>query len=104
VALRNTSTRKARFWCSEIRLRSVYNLQTLDARSKKWTEELFRKPAPTDFRQFYNFTFDYLKEDKKILLTEEALMVWKMLFTTRWPLLDKWLAFVTVRAVVATVC
>jgi hypothetical protein len=74
---------------------NVYNLQTLDARSKKWTEDLFRKPPPADFRQFYNFTFDYLKEDKKILLTEEALMVWKMLFTGRWPLLEKWLAFVT---------
>lgn len=29
-------------------------------------------------------------------------MVWKMLFTNRWPLLDKWLAFVTVPVVGTT--
>lgn len=70
------------------------NLEAIKKASRQWQVELFRKPSPAEFKTFYGWVFDYLKEDKKILSTDEATLIWGMLFRHRWPLLDKWLAFV----------
>lgn len=69
-------------------------LDSLKKLTRAWQAELFRRPSPAEFKGFYVWVFDYLKEDKKILPTDEATLIWTMLFRHRWPLLDKWLAFV----------
>ena len=62
-------------------------------KTKEWREEL--KNA-AKFKQFYNYVFDYLKEEKKILVMEEALTVWDMLgFNERWPLFGRWVQYLS---------
>jgi len=61
--------------------------------SRDWQRDLFKVPAPREFKQFYTFIFDYLKEDKKILLIDEASLIWTTLYKGRWGLLDKWIQF-----------
>jgi len=75
-----------------------YGCSSLVAMRKKLDE--FRnelKTKPEEFKKFYFFVFDYLKEDKRtIILTEEALTVWQMLgLDKKWPLWDKWSVYVT---------
>lgn len=70
------------------------HLEAIKKLARTWQTDLFRKPSPPEFKAFYCWVFDYLKEDKKILMTDEATLIWQMLFKHRWPLLDRWLAFV----------
>eukprot|EP01116_Phalansterium_solitarium_P006488 TRINITY_DN187_c0_g3_i1.p1 TRINITY_DN187_c0_g3~~TRINITY_DN187_c0_g3_i1.p1 ORF type:complete len:626 (+),score=187.98 TRINITY_DN187_c0_g3_i1:243-2120(+) len=73
---------------------NVHAAPTLDklrTRVKEWREAL---RDPTQFKSFYNFVFDYLKEDKKILLIDEALIAWNIALKDRpWPLLDTFFRF-----------
>lgn len=77
---------------------------------KEWKEEI---KQPNKFKLFYNYVFDYLREDKKILCkpfffhsntiqftplfplaTEESITVWGMLgMDKRWPLYSKWVRY-----------
>ncbi|PRP84918.1 hypothetical protein PROFUN_07572 [Planoprotostelium fungivorum] len=68
-------------------------------RVETWKKEI---ENPTKFKQFYNYCFDYLKEERKILGMEEAVTVWGMLkMDKRWPLMEKWLAFATQRKAIS---
>jgi len=59
---------------------------------QSWRDELKNQAK---FKQFYNFVFDYLKEEKKILTMEEATTVWEMLgVSDKWPLYRQWAEFV----------
>jgi len=74
---------------------------------QSWRDELKNQAK---FKQFYNFVFDYLKEEKKILsknakhfklnllvqpAMEEATTVWEMLgVSDKWPLYRHWAEFV----------
>lgn len=62
---------------------------------KTWKDEL---KTPAKFKAFYNFVFDYLKEERTILTIEEATAVWDIIGITeaRWPMLPKWLEFIQV--------
>jgi len=69
-------------------IHSCWNLDTMKKKAASWRDEI--KNA-AKFRQFYNFVFDYLKEDKKVIGVEEAATLWEILgIDTRWPLYVKW--------------
>jgi len=68
-----------------------YTLEQMRQQTKKWREELKNEET---FKLFYNFVFDYLREDKKILSVEEALITWELLeINKRWPLMDQWVSW-----------
>jgi hypothetical protein len=73
---------------------SLYECYTMDHIKSKvaaWRKEYTQ---PNDFKNFYNFVFEYLKEDRVILLLDEAVMAWTTLgMHTRWPLFEKWINF-----------
>jgi len=72
-------------------IHGAHNIDSMKKKCKEWREEV--KNA-AKFKQFYNYVFDYLREDKKILVMEEAVTVWDMLgFNERWPMFSKWVAF-----------
>jgi len=68
-------------------------IDKIKSKSHEWKEEI--KSKTPEFKQFYNFVFDYLKEDKKILLTEEAIMAWNIVLQKekRWALMEQFLKF-----------
>eukprot|EP01088_Endostelium_zonatum_P003362 TRINITY_DN1456_c0_g1_i1.p1 TRINITY_DN1456_c0_g1~~TRINITY_DN1456_c0_g1_i1.p1 ORF type:complete len:398 (-),score=110.86 TRINITY_DN1456_c0_g1_i1:25-1218(-) len=70
------------------------SLAQMKKRLDVWRQEL--KDKREEFKKFYFFVFDYLKEDKRtIILTEEALTVWQMLGLDKsWPLWDKWAKYI----------
>jgi hypothetical protein len=48
-----------------------------------------------DATELYNFAFEYLRDDNKVLLVEEACVAWELLLKPKqWALFDDWLAFV----------
>jgi hypothetical protein len=48
-----------------------------------------------DAVELYNFAFEYLRDDNKVLLVEEACVAWELLLKPKqWALYDAWLAFV----------
>jgi len=68
-------------------------IEKIKSKTKEWRNEL---KQDLNFRAWYNFVFDYLKEDKKVLITEEAIMAWKIVLKERpWPLLDDFVEFLT---------
>lgn len=75
---------------------AIHGCSTVAAMKKKldtWRAEI---KSPQKFKSFYNYVFDYLKEDKKILALEEATTVWDMLsMNQRWPLMNNWLTYLS---------
>lgn len=74
---------------------TVYGCAAMDKIKYKigeWKDEL---KDNTQFRNFYNFVFDYLKEDKKILLTEDAIAAWKIVLKDgrKWGLFNDFVEF-----------
>ncbi len=59
-----------RFTGAVVDQNSAPNVDTMKKRCKEWREEL--KNA-SKFKQFYNYVFDYLREEKKILGTNYSL-------------------------------
>eukprot|EP01118_Nematostelium_gracile_P009876 TRINITY_DN3344_c0_g2_i1.p1 TRINITY_DN3344_c0_g2~~TRINITY_DN3344_c0_g2_i1.p1 ORF type:complete len:505 (+),score=156.68 TRINITY_DN3344_c0_g2_i1:331-1845(+) len=60
-------------------------IDKIKAKAKEWHEDIRKKEM--DFKHFYNFVFDYLKEDKKILAIDESLVAWNIVLKDRkWPL------------------
>lgn len=74
-------------------LEGCYGIDTMKKKVKTWKDEL---KTPAKFKAFYNFVFDYLKEERTILTIEEATAVWDIIGITeaRWPMLPKWLEFI----------
>eukprot|EP01117_Protostelium_nocturnum_P019898 TRINITY_DN873_c0_g1_i1.p1 TRINITY_DN873_c0_g1~~TRINITY_DN873_c0_g1_i1.p1 ORF type:complete len:396 (+),score=157.60 TRINITY_DN873_c0_g1_i1:165-1352(+) len=69
----------------------AHNLKEMKNKLDEWKKEL---NTPARFKSFYQFCFDYLKEERKILSMEEALTVWEMIgMDKRWPLMGKWIEF-----------
>jgi len=59
---------------------------------KEWKKDL--KSKDNYFKSFYNFVFDYLKEDRTILLLDEAITSWNILLKDRkWDMFDKFIQF-----------
>ncbi|PRP76889.1 hypothetical protein PROFUN_14684 [Planoprotostelium fungivorum] len=57
-----------------------------------WTTEA---KDPSHFRTLYNFVFEYLREDRKIILTEEATVAWEIILKYKpWALLPDFLRFI----------
>jgi len=72
-------------------IQSCWNIDTMKKKCAQWREEI---KNPSKFKQFYNFTFDYLKEEKKVLAIEEAAVLWEILgMDTKWALYPKWAEF-----------
>jgi len=56
-----------------------------------WRKEL---KTAARFKSFYNYVFEYLREEKKIISIEEAKTVWEMLkMPERWSMFPKFIAF-----------
>ncbi|KAL6068610.1 Defective in cullin neddylation protein [Balamuthia mandrillaris] len=73
---------------------AIYGCHTLKQMKDKAAE--WKKDIEGDgpFQSFYYFVFDYLRGEKKILMTEEAELVWDMLLKPRgWQLYGSWLEF-----------
>eukprot|EP00005_Dracoamoeba_jomungandri_P000059 CAMPEP_0174252360 /NCGR_PEP_ID=MMETSP0439-20130205/1863_1 /TAXON_ID=0 /ORGANISM="Stereomyxa ramosa, Strain Chinc5" /LENGTH=598 /DNA_ID=CAMNT_0015332883 /DNA_START=29 /DNA_END=1825 /DNA_ORIENTATION=- len=73
-------------------LYGCWSLEQIREKATEWENDI---KQDEHFKSFYHFVFDYLKgEGKKILLIEEAEVVWDMILKPRgWPLFDKWLEF-----------
>jgi len=73
-------------------IQGCHNLASMKKKCAQWRDELKQS---NKFKQFYNFVFDYLREDKKIIAMEEAMTVWDMMGVNeeRWALMPKWLDF-----------
>jgi hypothetical protein len=50
----------------------VGSLEGIRTLSRGWMNELLKTPFTSEFKAFYYFVFDYLKEDKKILSTSST--------------------------------
>ncbi len=51
--------------------------------------------ASDDAVELYNYAFDYLRDDAKVLPLDDAVVAWALLLAPkRWPLYDDWLRFV----------
>lgn len=74
---------------------TIYGCCTIEqmrAKSKEWHEEI--RSNEQQFKKFYNFVFDYLKEDKTILLIDEAIVSWNIVLKEKkWGLYQEWLNF-----------
>jgi DCN1-like protein 1/2 len=70
------------------------SIDKIKAKVSEWKDEL---KDNSQFRNFYNFVFDYLKEDKKILLTEDAVAAWKIVLkdNRKWGLFVDFTEFLT---------
>jgi len=67
-------------------------IEQIKSKVRAWKDEL--KTKDKEFKQFYNFVFDYLKEDKKILILEEAITAWNLILKDRkWGLYNEFLDF-----------
>jgi hypothetical protein len=77
-------------------LESCYSVDQMKKKLKGWRDELKQEAK---FKSFYNFVFDYLREDKTVLTMEECITVWDMLGfnESRWPMMPKWLEFASQR-------
>jgi hypothetical protein len=72
-------------------IHGCHNVSSMQKKCKEWRDELKNSAK---FKQFYNYVFDYLREEKKVLVMEEAVTVWDMLgFSDRWPLFSHWVKF-----------
>jgi len=72
-------------------LEGCFSIDGMKKKLKQWKEEI---KTQAKFKLFYNFVFDYLKEDKTILPMEEATTVWEMLgFNQKWPIMSQWLEY-----------
>eukprot|EP01119_Soliformovum_irregulare_P010969 TRINITY_DN2710_c0_g1_i1.p1 TRINITY_DN2710_c0_g1~~TRINITY_DN2710_c0_g1_i1.p1 ORF type:complete len:615 (-),score=204.72 TRINITY_DN2710_c0_g1_i1:16-1860(-) len=68
-------------------------LEKMKSKVKEWREDLKKE---IEFKQFYNFVFDYLKEDKKILTLDEALTAWSLIMKDKkWPMFGDFQEFLT---------
>jgi len=73
---------------------SIHGCSTVAQMKKKLDSWRGEVKNATKFKSFYNYVFDYLKEDKKILALEEATTVWDMLgMNVRWPLMGNWISY-----------
>eukprot|EP01119_Soliformovum_irregulare_P016617 TRINITY_DN4845_c0_g1_i1.p1 TRINITY_DN4845_c0_g1~~TRINITY_DN4845_c0_g1_i1.p1 ORF type:complete len:381 (+),score=110.93 TRINITY_DN4845_c0_g1_i1:324-1466(+) len=66
-------------------------LEDMQKKCKSWRDDLKRED---EFKNFYLFVFDYLREERKILSTEEAIVAWEILgMESRWPLMKDWIDY-----------
>eukprot|EP01121_Diplochlamys_sp_Union-15-3_P000735 TRINITY_DN10611_c0_g2_i11.p1 TRINITY_DN10611_c0_g2~~TRINITY_DN10611_c0_g2_i11.p1 ORF type:complete len:254 (+),score=53.31 TRINITY_DN10611_c0_g2_i11:535-1296(+) len=74
-------------------IQGVYSMSDLKKKVVEWKNDI--KNDKDQFRSFYNFIFEYLKDPKATALEkEEALMAWGMLnLTSIWKLWPKWEEF-----------
>lgn len=84
-------------------------MQQIKKKTEEWRKEIKNNEA--QFKKFYNFVFDYLREEKTVLgksdkiktltfsVIEEATTLWNIVLKDRkWDLYDSWLEFLTVSA------
>jgi len=68
------------------------SLEQIKTKGKEWYSEI--KSNDQQFKKFYNFVFDYLKEDKTVLLIDEAIVLWNIVLKEKkWGLYKDWLEF-----------
>jgi len=68
------------------------SIEKIALKIKTWREQIHNDQQ--QFRQFYYFVFDYLREGKKVLVTEEAIAAWLLLLRTKqWTLFDDFIKF-----------
>jgi len=78
---------------------SCKTVDQMKKKAKEWSNDVKTKPA--EYKLFYFFVFDYLREAKKILSVEEAVLAWNMLeMNKRWPMFDDWAKFINDRGAV----
>ena len=83
-------------WVRGFSLYGLHDIAGIKATAQKWKSETFKDDE--NFKPFYNFTFDYLREDRKILSMEEVKTLWMMLdMQSRWKLWKEWLDFLIER-------
>jgi len=77
----------------------AHNLSTMKKCLDQFRQEI---KNPAEFKKFYAYTFDYLRESKTILSIEEAQVVWEMLGFNdkRWALFQKWIDFMQTKKVI----
>lgn len=77
---------------------TVHGCFTIDQmmqKIKEWKEEL--RTNDIQFKKFYNFSFDYLKEEKTSLSIEEAIVLWNIILKEKkWRMYQDWLDFLKV--------
>ena len=73
--------------------KSCSTIEQIKNKTQEWRSEI---KDNVQFRNFYNFVFDYLKEDKKALLVDVAVTAWKIVLKDKpWPLLNDFIDFLT---------
>lgn len=80
-------------WVRGFSMYGLHDIASIKTTSHKWKSDIFKDDDA--FKPFYNWTFDYLREDRKILSIEEVKTLWSMLgMANRWQLWNRWLEFV----------
>lgn len=82
-------------WMNGWSLNGCHTPADMQRRVRRWRQAL---TDDTEFRPFYNFVFDYLKEDpaKKILDIDTVTLAWNSVLNgtgRSWPLLDQFIQF-----------
>lgn len=73
-------------------LNGLHDIASIKKKAAQWKKDVLSDDEV--FKSFYAWTFDYLREDRKILSMEEAKTIWMMLdMRKRWKLWDRWMEF-----------
>lgn len=80
-------------WVNGFSLYGLYDISGIKEAAANWKKEVCTGDMEA-FQPFYNWCFDYLREDRKILAIEEVQTLWTMLnMASRWKMWAQWLEF-----------
>jgi len=79
-------------WITGWSVHGCHSLEDIKEKIKFW-EDMIRQDDFI-FTKFYKFIFNYLKEDKRIIAIDEAILIWDLTIKPKgWKLYDEWIKF-----------
>jgi len=79
-------------WVRGFSLYGLHDISGIKTAAAAWKQQVLTDEET--FKPFYNWCFDYLREDRKILSIEEVQTLWTMLgLPARWKLWSQWQDF-----------
>ncbi len=84
-------------WMRGFSLFGLHDIVSIKTAAARWKQETLSGDAEL-FKNFYCWTFDYLRDDRKILTMDEAKTLWSMLgMAARWKQWKQWLDFLLIK-------
>jgi len=79
-------------WMTGWAVHGCHSIEDIKNKINMWIEIIFQDNL--QFTKFYKFVFNYLREDKRILVIEEAILIWDLVIKPKgWMVYDKWINY-----------